>query len=63
MPNVTVRLFGTMARNYAEVRDWLDRNHRSVAEFSVEVERPGVIVVSVDFTHATVADAFEREFQ
>jgi hypothetical protein len=63
MPNVTVRLFGEMATNYAEVRDWLGKNDRSVAEFSVEVEQPGIIVVSVDFTHAAMAEAFEREFQ
>ena len=60
---MTVRLFGKMGRNYAAVRDWLDKNDRAVAEVSVEIERPGIIVVSVEFTHAAVAEAFQREFQ
>jgi hypothetical protein len=46
----------------SDMRRWLDHNHCTPAVFDTATERPGTVLVHVEFREDNLAEAFERDF-
>ena len=44
------------------MRSWLDRNRADPTRFETMTERPGIIVIRVEFKSDAMAEAFEQQF-
>jgi len=51
-----------LADSLGDMRRWLDHNDCIPAAFGTATERPGAVLVHVEFRENSAAEAFERDF-